>query len=1074
MKKNFYFLIIALFMVFNHSQGQTTQNSLKAKTIANKIDVWDFGAQQLDTAIYNNKLTVEIINSWYAGTITPGSASNVMPTSFTAGALTWTGGSNDRLRTTNTSITRYDANIASAVGYTGRQYINGAAAVTRFLSLALNENDEVTVVTRTDAGGKINFVNVANPAGQTDQITVTDLVSLKFVAKTAGTYKIFDNVGKPSYFRIYRKDATYVTITGTIDKTEAADILDGYSIVYKNGAGKTWQSVVTGNSYSITVPAGYSYAISLADANGYVITSPKTLDVTELTSNFNIAVKKVELYTVSGAITGLGTGISKAGLVFTPVLSSSYIPEPLINTTASTYSVQLEANFNYNISATGINDYFLADNAIAMAQLNVTKDLAFALKPVYKVTINESGLDSIQKTKLKVTFTNLNESGYTYTFSKLDSIYLRDGVYTIATSGLDEYPLQLGATSNLSVNGAIVSKTLAFTSVTNWSFDDTTITSGTTTAYKGMLFTGTVSNEKPKGHLVLSGTGTVRVPVIPGQKLIITYYYSAKFIVVAGDTVKTSSGSTSVFETKEYIYPGTVADYMTISNVTGTSTYLTDVTVAQTLPYAATIAVGIDKTFQTINQAMNVARAMVRPNLERVKIMIDPGNYEEMLMMDIANISLINAAVAPGIALLNKGVDIAEGAVRITSYYGHGYNYYSMSPDQKWNSETLRVNKENGYTTYSNTGSGTTNGSYWNATVVITAPGIEAKNIIFENSYNQYISKKESEDVVVEWTSGGKGTRPTVIGNTSVQNKSFVERAAAIAFTKSADKTVLDNCRVVGRQDSFYGAEGARVITYKGSLMGGTDYIFGGMTLVSYKTELAMNTSDISTDVSYITAAQQITARGFLMYECTVTSAQPGTETASTYLSKPGQLGRPWQGVTSEVVFYNTTIEATNATGFEGKSMIAPEAWLSTLGGASDKCYEYGTIEKSGENNSASRASWSHVLTTPTLADATAITCFNFTKGTDNWDPITDLITNDPVTGIIAPQSSSVQVYANGNRMFISNVKSNTKINVYGLDGTLFETREICTDTNFVINKGLWIVKVSAIDGDKVIKVLTH
>jgi len=248
MKKNFYFLIIALFMVFNHSQGQTTQNSLKAKTIANKIDVWDFGAQQLDTAIYNNKLTVEIINSWYAGTITPGSASNVMPTSFTAGALTWTGGSNDRLRTTNTSITRYDANIASAVGYTGRLYINGAAAVTRFLSLALNENDEVTVVTRTDAGGKINFVNVANPAGQTDQITVTDLVSLKFVAKTAGTYKIFDNVGKPSYFRIYRKDATYVTITGTIDKTEAADILDGYSIVYKNGAGKTWQSVVTGTA----------------------------------------------------------------------------------------------------------------------------------------------------------------------------------------------------------------------------------------------------------------------------------------------------------------------------------------------------------------------------------------------------------------------------------------------------------------------------------------------------------------------------------------------------------------------------------------------------------------------------------------------------------------------------------------------------------------------------------------------------------------------------------------------------------------------------------------------------------
>jgi len=1072
MKKNFYFLFIALLLVFSHLQGQMVQNSLMVQSAINKIDVWDFGAQQLDTAIYNNKLTVEIINAWYAGTITPGTSGNVLPTSFTAGSLTWTGGSNDRLRTTNTIITRYDANIASAVGYTGRLYVNGAAATGRFLTLTLGENDEVTIVTRTDAGGKLNFVNVANPAGQTDQITVTDLFSLKFVAKTAGAYKIFDNVGKPSYFRIYRKNATYVTITGTIDKTEALDLADGYSIVYKNAAGKTWQSIVTGGSYSITVPSGYNYTISLADANGYVITSPKTLDVTELTSIFNIAVKKVELYTVSGAITGLGTGISKAGLVFSPVSSSSYIPEPFINTTAGTYSVQLEANFNYNISATGINDYFLLDNTIAMAQVNVTKDLAFALKPVYKMTINTSGLDSIQKTKLKVTFTNLNESGYTYTFPKLDSIYLRNGNYTIATSGLDEYPLQLGATSNLNVTDAVASKVLAFIAVTNWSFEDATITSGTTTAYKGMLFTGTVSNEKAKGHLVLSGTGTVRVPVIPGQKLVITYYYSAKFIVVPGDTVKTSSGSTSVFETKEYIYPGTVADFMTITNVTGTSTYLTDVTIAQTLPYAGSITVGADKTYQTINQALTAVRAMVRPNQERIKIMIDPGNYEEMLMLDIANISLINAAVAPGIALLNKGVDIAEGAVRITSYYGHGYNYYSMSPDQKWNSESLRVNKENGYTNYSNTGSGTTNGSYWNATVVVTAPGFEAKNIIFENSYNQYISRKESEDVVVEWTSGGKGTRSTVFGNTSVQNKSFVERAAAIAFTKSADKTVLNNCRVVGRQDSFYGAEGARVVTYKGSLMGGTDYIFGGMTLVCYKTELAMNTSDVSTDISYITAAQQTTARGFLMYECSITSAKPVTETASTYLSKPGLFGRPWQGITSEVVFFNTKIDSTNSTGFVGKSMIQPLGWSPDLGGLSNKCYEYGNIEQSGENNSISRISWSHVLTTPILTDATEISTFNFTKGTDNWDPIADLISNDPVTGITVPQLSSIQIYTNENRIIITNVKSNTRINIYRLDGTLFQTQVINVDSNFSIRKGLWIVKAISIDGNKTLKIL--
>jgi hypothetical protein len=65
---------------------------------------------------------------------------------------------------------------------------------------------------------------------------------------------------------------------------------------------------------------------------------------------------------------------------------------------------------------------------------------------------------------------------------------------------------------------------------------------------------------------------------------------------------------------------------------------------------------------------------MIRTNNQRVTIMIDPGNYEEMLVIDLPNITLKNAAAKPGIGLLNKGVDIEPGAVRVTYYYGHGYN----------------------------------------------------------------------------------------------------------------------------------------------------------------------------------------------------------------------------------------------------------------------------------------------------------------------------------------------------------------------------------------------------------------
>lgn len=404
---------------------------------------------------------------------------------------------------------------------------------------------------------------------------------------------------------------------------------------------------------------------------------------------------------------------------------------------------------------------------------------------------------------------------------------------------------------------------------------------------------------------------------------------------------------------------------------------------------------GEDKEYPTVNAALDAITRIDRLADERVTVMIDPGNYEEMLVIDQPNITLKNAGTNPSISLLNQGVDIDPGAVRITSYYGHGYDYYSMANDQKWNDDVLRVNKENGYLSYNNKGAGTTNGSYWNATVVVNVMGFEAHDIIFENSFNQYISQKESEDVVVMWESGGKGERPVDVGNTAVQNRSFVERAAAIAFTGGADKAILDHCRVIGRQDSFFGSGGARVVIYKGAMMGAVDYIFGAMTAVFYQSELVMNVSDVSSDASYLTAAQQSSDRGYLMYECYVTSTVPGLDTASTYLAKPGYFGRPWQATTSEVVFYNTTIGTSDYPGYEGQSLIVPAGWKDSLGGKSEFMYEYGTLEESGEDNQPYRVDWATILTEPTMKDGTAITTFNFTKGEDGWDPFPDLIMHD-------------------------------------------------------------------------------
>jgi exo-poly-alpha-galacturonosidase len=936
---------------------------------AQKTDVWDFGGATLDVNLYNNKLTAADINAWYA--VAAGTNNTNLPSStvltLTSGVLTLKTGGSDRLYTTNTTITRYGTgNLGTTdANYTARYYCNGAAsATTRFFTLTLNEDDEVTVVSSTEtASYPLTVVNTTTNA-QTESLPVvasgTAVTLAKFQAKQAGNFKISSLTGKGNYYRIYRKPATYTTITGTVDETAALGIT-GYSVAFTNPAGKVWTAPVTSGTYNVTLPAGYTYQMSLLNANGYIISNGDSLNVLATTTSYNIVVLKVDLFTVSGSITGLGTDISKVALTYTPdpLANKIFIPKPVINTANSTYTVELEPNTQYTVSATGVNDYEILANTITITGAT-TANVAFTNKPVYPVTITTTGLDAAQINSLTLTFTNLNESGYVYTFAPGAAINLRNGTYAITYSGLNSSVVVMTLTSNLKVTGAATSKTLDF--------------------------------------------------VAPAPT-------------------------------------GSIA-------------------------YASVLTVGTDKTYKTINAALADVTRMTRTSTDRVTIMIDPGNYEEMIDITQANVTLKNAAATPNINLLNKGVDIAAGAVRITSYYGVGYNYYSMKSNQKWDADVLRVNKDNGYQTYTNV-SGTTNNSYWNATLLISANGFIAEDIIIENSYNQYISLKESQDVV-ELASGNKGVRPTTYGSTAVQDKSFVERAAAFAVKNGIDKVILNKCRVVGRQDSFFGGTTARVVVYKGVMMGATDYIFGGMDAVFYKTDFAMNTSDASSDVCYITAAQQATGRGYLMYECKVTSAVPDTETASTYGSKPGYFGRPWAANTSEVVFYNTTIETSANPSYAGQSLILPLGWNNSLSGESAKMYEYGTIENSGVDNSASRAAWATKLAVPTLTDGTAITTFNFTKGSDNWDPLPQLISNENLGVKDNTPTSAVNVFGYKNRIAISNVKSETSVAVYSITGAKVKSFKTNQDIDFESQNGVWIVIIKAADGQKSVKIITH
>ncbi|SOC79334.1 Por secretion system C-terminal sorting domain-containing protein [Salinimicrobium sediminis] len=346
-------------------------------------DVWDFGATQLDESQYNNMLNEARINSWYDESITPGSAGNTLP-DFTAGDLSFTGGGSDRLRTVNLDLTRYDENIDDYEDFKGRVYINSRGAANRYMSLELNEDDKVTLwVLGQDGNGEIHFENIGNPELQNDVVNVGgELQEVSFVAKATGTYHIYDTADKPSYFRIVREPATYASVSGNIDLSEAPGIPDDYAIVFSIEEGKTWSIDPTGDSYQLDLPMNFEYTVYLEGADEYVISSGTSLNISETTATFDIRIEKVELYTVTGSIVGLGEKISNLALAFNPppAADALYVPQPIIDTDASTYTVRLEPNTLYTVVGEGVEGYFIPENTVEITGESTT-DIVFEPVP---------------------------------------------------------------------------------------------------------------------------------------------------------------------------------------------------------------------------------------------------------------------------------------------------------------------------------------------------------------------------------------------------------------------------------------------------------------------------------------------------------------------------------------------------------------------------------------------------------------------------------------------------------------------------------------------------------------------
>ena len=311
-----------------------------------------------------------------------------------------------------------------------------------------------------------------------------------------------------------------------------------------------------------------------------------------------------------------------------------------------------------------------------------------------------------------------------------------------------------------------------------------------------------------------------------------------------------------------------------------------------------------EKNFKTIQDAINEAASLKpKDESERVKIHIAPGVYRQQLRIDTPYLTLLN--------------EEPEKEVKITWYYGIGYKYYSVGTDGLFNETRFKEKSEK-----------TPSGGRWGATVHLFWRGtyFRAENIVFENSFNRYITKEELEDgVEVSMETGIRTIRnETLDPNT----REATERAAA--FSVEGDYCEFYNCKFLSSQDTLY--TGSSPEYYKNCFIEGqTDYIFGGSNAVFDSCYLSWKGYSEGSLGGFITAALEGKEpyTGYLFYNCTVIGNKDLTV-------KTGDLGRPWRE-TAKVTYINTILESAD--------MISEAGWgaMSCPPEEVEGFFEYGT-----------------------------------------------------------------------------------------------------------------------------------
>ena len=298
--------------------------------------------------------------------------------------------------------------------------------------------------------------------------------------------------------------------------------------------------------------------------------------------------------------------------------------------------------------------------------------------------------------------------------------------------------------------------------------------------------------------------------------------------------------------------------------------------------------------FNTVQDAVNKA-ASINPSKEddRVIIHIAPGTYRQQIVIQTPFITFINDQPSSGDVLL-------------TFYYGIGYKYYSLN-NEGYFDQNLFNKKSQKYG----------DARRWGATVHVLSKAsyFKAENIVFENSFNRYMTQEEIQDGVE--VSGTSGITVVRTSSTDVKSKDATERAAAISI--EAGNAEFLNCIFYSSQDTLY--TGGSPLYFKKCLIEGeTDYIFGESNAVFDECELRWKGFSVDPKGGHVTAAKS-NDKGYLMKNCKITKNK-GLSV------KAGDFGRPWSQ-SAKVLYLNTVLEDSTTiidAGWGAMSGVQPES----------------------------------------------------------------------------------------------------------------------------------------------------